>query len=73
MNEERLLGEHSESLALALEPREETLLQSLQRAENIAQAQQAFLRMQEAKVRAAEQQDAADAKSLSLHVAIQGY
>lgn len=73
MNEERLLGDHRESLALGSVQRQETLLQRLHRVEHVAQAQQAFLRRQEVKAKAAEMQDAADAKSLSLRAAIQGY
>jgi hypothetical protein len=67
MNEERLLVEHAPGLGAA--PQKETLLQRLRRIESLAQAQQAFLRMQEAKVRASELRDAADAKSLTLRLA----
>jgi hypothetical protein len=53
-------------------PPEETLLQRLQRAEMLVQEQKAFLRLQEAKAKAAEMQDALDAaRAIPLRSAIQ--
>jgi hypothetical protein len=71
MNERHLLSEYNHPLSLRSKPEEETLLQRLQRAEELVREQRAFLRRQEAKVRAAEQQDALEARVLPLRAADQ--
>lgn len=71
MNERCLLGEYNSPLSLRPQPKEETLLQHLERAQQLVEEQRAFLRRQEAKVRAAEQQDALEATVLPLRGAVE--
>lgn len=71
MDERHLSREyHHPLLSLRSEPAEETLLQRLQKAEQLVQEQRAFLRLQEAKVRAAERQDELATRVLPLRAAV---
>jgi hypothetical protein len=70
MNDRHLLREYNDALSLRSTLKEETLLQRLRRAEQLVQEQAEFLRRQEAKVRAAEMQEAMEARVLPLRAGV---
>lgn len=62
MEARQLLGEYQQALSERSKPALETRLQRLQRVEQVVKEQKAFLARQEAKARAAAQQDALEAR-----------
>lgn len=70
MNERNLLGERHSYPKLQPEQDGVSLLQHLQKMEQLVQEQRDFLRRQEAKARAAEEQDANDARAVRLHLEV---